>query len=100
MSPPSDAPPVVASDARIPARLRDALLAADADVRASFDALRDAVCAHVEDRRRGGVPLDETVAEVKALVAGLRGEHALVPAGAGPDALVEQLVAWCTESYG
>lgn len=96
---PPDAPPLQL-DAKVPDRLRDALIAADAELRESFDALRDAVCEHVEESRRAGVSFAETVAELRRTVDRLRTEHVVPPAAGSTDVLVDQLVAWCTEFYG
>lgn len=82
----------------VPDRLRDALLAAAEDFRWSADALRDAVCEHVADARRRGMPVEDVAAELRSLVAEMRdrGEISAVAAGA-EDRLLAQLVAWCRE---
>ena len=92
--------PLESSDSaeRIPARLREALLAAHADYHAGVESLRDAVCDFVEDGSRRGVPLDVTIDSVKRVVTRMRRLGAIPIADAGvPDSLVNQLVAWCME---
>jgi hypothetical protein len=97
----SPAPPHDPSDAsRLPDRLRDALLAAEADARESSRALREAVCDYVDDGRRRGKTLDQMATAVTGVVARLRRTGAIPAARRGRDDLLEQILAWCAESGG
>ena len=82
----------------LPDSLRAALMAADAEHRASLNALRDAICAYVEDLRGQGVSGAEIARSLRGRVAAFRpaGQMAApVPPG---DPLLDQITAWCLEA--
>jgi hypothetical protein len=93
-------PPKVGDDGAFPLSeaLRAALIAADAEHRASLEALRAAVCAYVEDLRGQGVSAAEIVRSVRGRVAVLRTAGRMAAPVAPGDALLDQIVAWCLEA--
>ena len=82
----------------LPESLRAALIAANAEHRASLEALREAVCAYVEDLRARGVSAAEIVRSVRGRVAALRMRGRMAGPVAPGDPLLDQVVAWCLEA--
>jgi hypothetical protein len=77
---------------------RRALTTAGATYRASFAALRKAICAYVEDLQRESARPDDIADLVRSFVADLRASD---PDASAPtwvhDALLDRLVAECLE---
>jgi hypothetical protein len=75
--------------------LRQALIIAVAQHRASLDALRDAVCAYVEDLRARGMAAPDIAGALRDRVAELRAANRMAAPEAPDDVLLDQLVDWC-----
>ena len=82
----------------LPDSLRAALIAADAEHRASLDALGQAICAYVEDLQGRGVSAGEIARSIRARVAAMRTAGRIAAPAAPGDPLLDQIVAWCLEA--
>ena len=77
--------------------LRQALMSADGQHRASLEILRDAICEYVEDLQGRGVNSDEIANAIRHRVGVLRSSGDLVSTGLVLDGLVDEMVASCLE---
>ncbi|HJR65522.1 MAG TPA: hypothetical protein VJ802_03775 [Gemmatimonadaceae bacterium] len=77
--------------------LRQALRSADAQHRASLEALRDAVCEYVDDLRDRGVASGDIAAAIRQRVTDLRSSGEMTGPGILADGLVDEMVNSCLE---
>ena len=77
--------------------LRQALRSADAQHRASLEALRDAICEYVDDLRDRGVESREIVTAIHHRVTDLRSSGAITGPGILVDGIVDEMVNSCLE---
>lgn len=94
---PTDTVSGQASDARLLAL--DALRAVEEGERDSLDRLRTALCSYLTALRAAGLPRNEALERIRAVIAAPVSEDPgwLLPAAR--EALMDLAMHWCTEQY-
>jgi hypothetical protein len=75
--------------------------AAASDTLGSLDALRDTICLYVEKERERGAPVELVTANIRAILhrANIRLASDSIGERDRDDALVSQVLKWCTQFY-
>jgi hypothetical protein len=77
--------------------LRQALLSANGEHRASLEVLRDAICEYVEDLRDRGVATQDIASAIRHRVIDLRASGDMAAPPVLVDGIVDEMVASCLE---